>query len=296
MKPIKALKALIGSAALALAPAVALAQQPAPWEMGLQAPATPVADDLHFMHNVILNGTITIITLFVLALLVIVMVKFNRKANPTPSKTTHHTGLEIAWTFIPIVILVVLAVPSWKLLYKQDRAVDAEMTIKATGNQWYWTFEYQDLKDADGEPLVFDAIMKPEDELAPGEPRLLAVDNNVVVPVGAQIRILVTAADVIHAITVPSFGFKTDAVPGRINETWFQVNEGKEGIYYGQCSELCGKDHAYMPLAVEVVSRDVYDAWAKKSVEAGEPQKVADILTEMKQTKQLAAVSAATAN
>lgn len=277
-------------------PAVAQAQQPSPWEMGLQAPATPVADDLHFLHNIVLNATITIITLFVLALLVIVIVKFNRKANPNPSKTTHHTGLEIAWTLIPVLILVVLAVPSWKLLYKQDRAVDADMTIKATGNQWYWTFEYQDVLDADGEPLTFDAIMIPEDELAPGQPRLLAVDNNVVVPVGAKVRVLVTAADVIHAITVPSFGFKTDAVPGRVNETWFQVHEGKEGVYYGQCSELCGKDHAYMPLAVEAVSPEVYEAWAKKSAEEGEPQKVADILSDMKQTKQLAAVTSADAN
>ena len=296
MKPLKALKAVFSFAAVALTSTTAFAQQPHPWQFGLQAPATPVAEDLQFMHDIVLNSTITIITLFVLALMIYVVVKFNRKANPTPGKTTHHVGLEIAWTLIPVVILVVLAVPSAKLLYKQDRAVDAEMTIKAVGNQWYWTFEYADLKNADGEPLTFDAIMKKENELQPGEPRLLAVDNNLVVPVGTKIRVLVTAADVLHSFTVPSFGFKTDAVPGRLNETWFMVNEGKEGIYYGQCSELCGKDHAYMPVAVEVVSKETYAAWAQKSMEAGEPQKVADILTEMKQTKQVAALATAAAN
>ncbi len=296
MKPLKALKAVFSFAAVALTSTAAFAQQPHPWQFGLQAPATPVAEDLQFMHDIVLNSTITIITLFVLALMIYVVLKFNRKANPVPGKTTHHVGLEIAWTLIPVAILVVLAVPSAKLLYKQDRAVDAEMTIKAVGNQWYWTFEYADLKDADGEPLSFDAIMKKEDELQPGEPRLLAVDNNVVVPVGTKIRVLVTAADVLHSFTIPSFGFKTDAVPGRLNETWFMVNEGKEGIYYGQCSELCGKDHAYMPVAVEVVSKETYAAWAKKSLEAGEPQKVADIRNEMKQTKQVAALSSAAAN
>ena len=296
MKPLKALKAVFSFAAVALTSTAAFAQQPHPWQFGLQAPATPVAEDLQFLHNIVLNSTITIITLFVLALMIYVVLKFNRKANPNPGKTTHHVGLEIAWTLIPVAILVVLAVPSAKLLYKQDRAVDAEMTIKAVGNQWYWTFEYADLKNADGEALSFDAIMKKEDELQPGEPRLLAVDNNVVVPVGTKIRVLVTAADVLHSFTIPSFGFKTDAVPGRLNETWFMVNEGKEGIYYGQCSELCGKDHAYMPVAVEVVSKETYAAWAKKSLEAGEPQKVADIRNEMKQTKQVAALSSAAAN
>ncbi|MRG71206.1 cytochrome c oxidase subunit II [Alphaproteobacteria bacterium HT1-32] len=296
MKPLKALKAVFSFAAVALTSTAAFAQQPHPWQFGLQAPATPVAEDLQFLHNIVLNSTITIITLFVLALMIYVVLKFNRKANPNPGKTTHHVGLEIAWTLIPVAILVVLAVPSAKLLYKQDRAVDAEMTIKAVGNQWYWTFEYADLKNADGEVLSFDAIMKKEDELQPGEPRLLAVDNNVVVPVGTKIRVLVTAADVLHSFTIPSFGFKTDAVPGRLNETWFMVNEGKEGIYYGQCSELCGKDHAFMPVAVEVVSKETYAAWAKKSLEAGEPQKVADIRNEMKQTKQVAALASAAAN
>ncbi len=296
MKPLKALKAVFSFAAVALTSTAAFAQQPHPWQFGLQAPATPVAEDLQFLHNIVLNSTITIITLFVLALMIYVVLKFNRKANPNPGKTTHHVGLEIAWTLIPVAILVVLAVPSAKLLYKQDRAVDAEMTIKAVGNQWYWTFEYADLKNADGEALSFDAIMKKEDELQPGEPRLLAVDNNVVVPVGTKIRVLVTAADVLHSFTIPSFGFKTDAVPGRLNETWFMVNEGKEGIYYGQCSELCGKDHAFMPVAVEVVSKETYAAWAKKSLEAGEPQKVADIRNEMKQTKQVAALASAAAN
>ena len=296
MKPLKALKAVFSFAAVALTSTAAFAQQPHPWQFGLQAPATPVAEDLQFLHNIVLNSTITIITLFVLALMIYVVFFFNRKANPNPGKTTHHVGLEIAWTLIPVAILVVLAVPSAKLLYKQDRAVDAEMTIKAVGNQWYWTFEYADLKNADGEALSFDAIMKKEDELQPGEPRLLAVDNNVVVPVGTKIRVLVTAADVLHSFTIPSFGFKTDAVPGRLNETWFMVNEGKEGIYYGQCSELCGKDHAFMPVAVEVVSKETYAAWAKKSLEAGEPQKVADIRNEMKQTKQVAALASAAAN
>jgi len=260
MKPIKALKALIGSAALALAPAAALAQQPAPWEMGLQAPATPVADDLHFLHNVVLNGTITVITLFVLALLIIVMVKFNRKANPNPSKTTHNTMLEIVWTAVPVLILVVIAIPSLRVLYFLDRVEDADMTVKVVGHQWYWSYEYPDHDD-----LTFESYMVDEEDLEPGQPRLLTVDNALVLPAGKNIRLLLTSEDVIHSWAVPSLGVKLDTVPGRLNETWVRINE--PGTYYGQCSELCGVNHGFMPITVKAVTEAEFATWLVEAKE-----------------------------
>ncbi|MGE4244870.1 MAG: cytochrome c oxidase subunit II [Parvibaculaceae bacterium] len=252
-------------AACAAAPALAAGLgQPEHWQLGLQQAATPVAEGIHSLHTFLL-WIISFITLFVLGLLVYVAVKFNAKANPTPSKTTHNTVVEIAWTVVPVVILIAIAIPSFRLLYLQREIPEADMTLKATGNQWYWSYEYP---DNDG--ISFDSIMKQESELLPGEPKLLAVDNPIVVPLGKTVRLIVTGADVIHAWTIPSFGVKIDAIPGRLNEDWFRAD--KEGTYYGQCSELCGKDHAFMPIEVRVVPEDEFKAWAEKAKSAGIPE------------------------
>lgn len=227
--------------------------QPAPWQMNLQGAATPMMERMINFHNglVIL---ITIISLFVLALLIWVAIRYNKKANPTPSKTSHHTWLEVAWTVIPIVILVVIAIPSFRILYDQRVIPDADITIKTVGFQWYWGVEYPD------EGIFFDQLMIREADGTPGgNPRLLETDYAMVVPVDTTIRLIVTAEDVIHAWTIPSFGVKIDAIPGRLNEEWFHAT--RLGTYYGQCSELCGRDHAYMPITVEVVPQDVYAAW-----------------------------------
>ena len=233
--------------------ALAAYGQPSPWEMGLQQAATPVMAEIVWFHDVLLY-IITAITLFVLALLLIIIVKFNAKANPTPSKTTHNTLLEVAWTVLPVLILTVIAVPSFRLLFTQLDIPPADVTVKATGKQWFWSYSYPD----DG-GFEFDSLMLSDKERKPDQPRLLAVDNEMVVPVNKNIRVITTGADVIHAFAVPSFGIKIDSIPGRINETWFKAT--REGVYYGQCSELCGKDHAFMPIAVRVVSEADYTAW-----------------------------------
>ena len=216
--------------------------QPSPWQIGLQQSATPVMDDIVWFHDVLL-WVIGAITAFVLALLIIIMVKFNARANPTPSRTTHNTLLEVAWTVVPVVILVSIALPSFRILFFQLNTPPADLTIKATGKQWYWTYAYPDNGN-----FEFDSLILTEKERKPDQPRLLSVDNDIVVPVNKVVRVQVTGAEVIHAFAVPSFGVKIDGIPGRLNETWFKVN--KEGMYYGQCSELCGKDHAFMPIAV----------------------------------------------
>jgi cytochrome c oxidase subunit 2 len=212
-------------------------------------------DDIHWFHGFLLV-VITVITLFVLALLLTVMVRFNARANPVPSRTTHNTFIEIAWTLIPIMILMVIAVPSFKLLFLQLNVPPADLTVKATGNQWYWTYSYPD----NGQ-FQFDSLMLKEDQRKPDQPRLLAVDNEMVVPVNKIVRVITTGSDVIHSFAVPSFGIKIDAVPGRINETWFKAT--REGVYYGQCSELCGKNHAFMPIEVRVVSEQAFAAWVE---------------------------------
>ncbi|WP_315722426.1 MULTISPECIES: cytochrome c oxidase subunit II [unclassified Bradyrhizobium] len=224
--------------------------QPAPWEYKLQEAATPVMENITWFHGLLL-AIITIITLFVLALLVAVVVKFNARANPVPSRTTHNTLLEVAWTLIPVLILVVIAVPSFRLLFLELDIPKADLTIKATGKQWYWSYAYPD-----NGKFEFDSLMAQDKK-----PRLLAVDNEMVVPVNKVIRVQTTGADVIHSFAVPSFGIKIDAIPGRLNETWFKAT--KVGMYYGQCSELCGKDHAYMPIAVRVVSDQEFTAWVE---------------------------------
>jgi cytochrome c oxidase subunit 2 len=242
--------------------------QPAPWEYKLQEAATPVMENIVWFHN-FLFWLITVITLFVLGLLVIVMVKFNAKANPVPSKTTHNTLIEVAWTLIPVLILVTLVVPSFRLLFLELDVPKADLTIKATGNQWNWTYTYPDDK------IEFTSIMLTDEERAkktPQPPRLLGVDNEMVVPVNKVVRIQTTGADVIHSFAVPAFGIKIDAIPGRLNETWFKAT--KEGTYYGQCSELCGKDHAFMPIVVRVVKDQEYATWlaaAKKSFSVSNP-------------------------
>jgi cytochrome c oxidase subunit 2 len=226
--------------------------QPEPWQLGLQQGATPVMDNIIWFHNFLLV-VIGTITLFVLALLIVVIVKFNAKSNPTPSRTTHNTLIEVVWTVVPVLILVAIAVPSFRLLFYQLNTPQADVTVKATGKQWFWSYSYPDSK------FEFDSLMVQTKDLKPGQPRLLSVDNEMVVPVNKTVRVLTTGADVIHAFAVPAFGIKIDAIPGRLNETWFKAE--REGMYYGQCSELCGKDHAFMPIAVRVVSDAEYTAW-----------------------------------
>jgi cytochrome c oxidase subunit 2 len=229
-----------------------------PGQMGLQRGTTPIAHEMHWFHDQLLLPIITVVCLFVLGLLVWVALKFNEKAHPVPSRTTHNSLLEVAWTIIPVLILVVIAIPSFRLLTRQLVLPDADVTMKVTGKQWYWTYEYpQD----QGGGFSFDSLLKPEADIKPaeGDIWLLSVDNMAVVPVGKTIRVQVTAADVIHSFVVQSFGARIDAVPGRLNETWFKPE--KEGVYYGQCSKLCGKDHAFMPIAFRVVSEQDYATW-----------------------------------
>jgi cytochrome c oxidase subunit 2 len=254
----KFLIAAAAAIAAALVPTAAMAGlgQPSPWQIGFQQSATPIMEQITWFHDFLLV-IITLITVFVLALLLIVIFKFNARANPVPSKTTHNALIEVVWTVVPVIILVAIAIPSFRLLFAQLTIPPAEVTIKATGKQWFWTYDYPD------NGFSFDSLMVQEKDLKPGQPRLLAVDNEVVVPVNKVIRVQVIGADVIHAFAVPSFGIKIDAVPGRLNETWFRAT--REGVYYGQCSELCGKDHAYMPITVRVVNDTDYAAWLDKA-------------------------------
>jgi cytochrome c oxidase subunit 2 len=242
--------AVAGMALVAGGTASAELGQPAPWEWTLQESASPVMDYIIWFHNW-LFVTITLITLFVLGLLIAVVVKFNAKANPIPSKTTHNTLIEVAWTLIPVLILVAIAVPSFRLLFLQLDTPKADLTIKATGKQWYWSYAYPD-----NGKFEFDSLLAQDKK-----PRLLGVDNEMVVPVNKVVRIQTTGADVIHSFAVPAFGIKIDSVPGRLNETWFKAT--KEGMFYGQCSELCGKDHAFMPIAVRVVNDTEFASWVE---------------------------------
>jgi cytochrome c oxidase subunit 2 len=223
--------------------------------MTFQQSVTPTMDDIIWFHDFVL-WIIAAITALVLVLLITVMLKFNTRANPMPSRTTHNTLLEVAWTVLPVMILVVIAIPSFRILFVQLNTPPSDLTIKATGNQWNWTYTYPD------EKIEFTSIMLTDDERQkqnPVPPRLLGVDNPIVVPINKVVRVHTTGADVIHAFAVPSFGVKMDAIPGRLNETWFKAT--REGVYYGQCSELCGKDHAFMPIEVHVVSEQAYAAW-----------------------------------
>ena len=242
----------------AMAMAGEVAGRPVDKAMGFQRPVTEVARDIQWLDNFLLI-IITAISVFVTLLMLIVIVRFNKRANPKPATFTHNATLEVAWTAFPVLILVIIAIPSLRLLFLQLDVPEPDLTIKATGSQWYWSYEYPD------EGIEFDAVMLQKDELAEhgytADDWLFATDTRVVVPVNAVVHVLVTASDVIHAWTIPSFGSKIDAMPGRLNETWFRAEE--TGVFYGQCSELCGKDHSYMPIVVEVVSQEDYDAWVQ---------------------------------
>jgi cytochrome c oxidase subunit 2 len=250
---------VVGAALLTGGSAFAEMGQPAPWEYKLQQAATPVMENIIRFHDWLLV-VITVITLFVLALLITVVVKFNAKANPVPSRTTHNTLIEVVWTIVPVLILAGIVIPSFKLLFEELEIPKADLTIKATGKQWYWSYAYPD-----NGKFEFDSLLAQDKQ-----PRLLGVDNELVVPVNKVIRVQTTGADVIHSFAVPAFGIKIDAIPGRLNETWFKAT--KTGMFYGQCSELCGKDHAFMPIAVRVVSDQEFAEWvegAKKKFAGG---------------------------
>ncbi len=244
------------------------AGQPRDWQMGLQPAASTTMERVVDFHNMLLV-VITLISVFVVLLLLYVMYRFSERRNPTPSKTTHNTVIEVLWTTVPVIILVLIAIPSFKLLYYADRVEDADMTIKAIGHQWYWSYEYPDHGD-----FTFDGIMLSDDEREEGQPRLLATDTFVVLPIDTKIRLLVTADDVLHAFALPAFGIKLDANPGKINETWMEIT--REGTYYGQCSEICGAGHSYMPIAIKAVSKAAFDEWVGQAQEeyarAGKPE------------------------
>jgi cytochrome c oxidase subunit 2 len=255
--PVWVKRSVIGAIISGAYPGTALAVegQPHNWEVNFQDAATPIAQMMHNFNNMLLAIMAAIVAL-VLALIVWVVIRYNEKANPTPSTTTHNTPLEILWTVIPILILAFIAVPSFRLLYAQYNFPKTDLTIKATGHQWYWTYNYPDYGN-----FSFDSFMLEDSERKPGQPRLLSVDSEVVVPVGKVVNVLVTSTDVIHGWAVSSFGVKVDAVPGRVTRTWFKVE--KPGVYYGQCSQLCGTNHAFMPIAVRAVSEQEFDAWVK---------------------------------
>ncbi len=271
--------ALAGLVALLAHPGTALANnglgQPVPRQMGLQEAATPIARELHSFYD-LTNTIIIAIAIFVLILMLYVMFRFSEKRNPTPSTTTHHTLLEVAWTVIPILILVVIAIPSFKLLMNQYSYPKPDLTIKAIANSWFWEYEYPDNGNFSitSNMLTDDEVAERVKEGIP-TPRLLAVDNEIVVPVNKVVHVLVTSNDVIHNWTVQSFGSKIDAVPGRMTATWFQPE--KEGIFYGQCSELCGLNHAFMPIGVRVVSEAVYNEWAG-AMQSKDKKKAREIL------------------
>jgi cytochrome c oxidase subunit 2 len=241
--------AVLGVVALA---AAGWASEPHPWQLGMQPPATPVKERIHAFHNELLV-IITLITIFVLGLLAYVMVRFRASRNPLPTRTSHNPVIEILWTVVPVLILVIIAIPSFKLMYYMDRAPDAEMTIKVTGHQWYWTYEYPDQK------ISFDSNLIPDKDLKPGQKRLLDVDNALVVPIQTTVRVLVTGTDVIHSWFVPSFGVQEYAVIGRNNESWFNVE--REGTFYGECNQICGPNHAFMPIKVVAMSKPDFQKW-----------------------------------
>jgi cytochrome c oxidase subunit 2 len=243
---------------------------PQPWEMGMQRSYSPIKDRVIELHNEVLV-IITLVTLFVGGLLIWVMFRYNSKRNPVPSKTSHNTIIEILWTVVPVLILVVIAIPSFRLIYYQDRTPDPDMTIKVTGHQWYWEYTYPDQGNLDIESRYVH-----DEDLKPGQLRLLAVDNQLVIPVGKKIRILTTSSDVIHSFFIPAFGVQRYAIPGRTIETWMEADQA--GTFYGECNQICGQDHSRMPIAVKAVSEADFEAWvadAKKSASAAQLPKIA---------------------
>ena len=247
------MKKFISTSLITIFATSAIANQPKEWQLGFQDAASQGMRDIVNFHNNLLLPVIIAISVFVLFLMLYACIRFRASRNPVPSKTTHNVMVEVLWTLIPCLILIVMAVPSFKILYKQDTIPKSDVTIKAIGYQWYWGYEYPD------ENIIFESYMIKEEDLKENQPRLLTVDNEVVVPVNKVIKVLITANDVLHAWALPSFGVKRDAVPGRINETWFKAE--KVGTYYGQCSELCGMQHAFMPITVRVVSEEDYVEW-----------------------------------
>ena len=240
----------------------ASAGQPEPWGLGFQEAVTPTMENIAWFHDIILLPLITVISLFVLGLMAYVILRFRESRNPVPSRTTHNTLVEVLWTAIPTVILVLIAIPSFRIMYENDRIEQADMTLKTIGRQWYWSYQYPDHGD-----FEFDSNIIPDGEIdaSKGQLRQLSVDNPVYLPVGKNIRILFASSDVLHAWALPAAGVKMDNVPGRINETWMRIE--KEGVYYGQCSELCGTGHGYMPIEVRAVSQEAFDAWVEKARE-----------------------------
>jgi len=242
---------------LFILPSSVIANEPVDWQLGFQKSASKSMSDIVWFHDYMLLPIITAITVFVLFLLAYACIRFRASKNPVASTTSHNTTIEVIWTLVPCLILIIMAVPSFKVLYSQDEIPKADVTIKAIGYQWYWGYEYPD------ENIVFDSYMIEDKDLKEGQPRLLAVDNEVVVPVNKVVKVMITANDVLHAWALPSFGVKRDAVPGRINETWFKAD--RTGTFYGQCSELCGIKHAFMPITVNVVSEEDYNEWLEKA-------------------------------
>jgi cytochrome c oxidase subunit 2 len=250
-----------------LASTVAAVAAPLPWQLGFQPAASPVMERIEDFHRLLLY-IIVAVSLFVLALIVWIAIRYNHRSNPIPSKTAHNTVIEVVWTIVPVIILVIIAIPSFKLLYYEAAIPPPDLTIKAIGKQWFWTYEYP------GANFTFDSLgLSDADAAKQNKPRLLGVDNVIVVPVNAVVKVQTTGADVIHSWAIPAFGVKMDAIPGRINETWFQAT--KQGVYFGECSELCGARHAFMPIEVHVVSQDAYKAWL-----AGAKKKFAAIASE----------------
>ncbi len=242
-----------GMAPLALAPAAHALGTPSPWEIGMQPSAGPIKTQIIDLHDLVMV-IITLITLFVGAMLLWVVFRYNARRNPTPSRTSHNSVLEIAWTVLPVLILVIIAIPSFRLVYYQDRTHDPDMTIKVTGHQWYWEYTYPDHGNLD-----FSSYFVPDDQLKPGQLRMLTVDNQLVVPVGKNIRVLTTSADVIHSFFVPALGVQRYAIPGRTIETWFKAD--KTGVFYGECNQICGQNHSRMPIAVHAVTDQEFTAW-----------------------------------
>jgi cytochrome c oxidase subunit 2 len=242
---------------LSLMPGPVLANEPRDWQLGFQKAASQGMEDIVWFHDYMLLPIITAITAFVLFLLLYTCIRFRASKNKVASTTSHNTTIEVLWTLIPCLILIVMAVPSFKVLYSKDTIPKADVTIKAVGYQWYWGYEYPD------ENIIFDSYMVEEEDLKENQPRLLTVDNEIYVPVNKVVKVMITANDVLHAWALPSFGVKRDAVPGRINETWFKAD--RTGTYYGQCSELCGIKHAFMPITVNVVTEDEYNLWLEEA-------------------------------
>jgi cytochrome c oxidase subunit 2 len=268
-----------------LASAGAFAAEPTPWQMGLQPPSGPVMTQMNSFHDLLLV-IITAITLFVMGLLIYVMWRFRASKNPNPSRTTHNTLIEVVWTVVPVLILIVIAVPSFRLLYFMDRAPNPELTLQVTGYQWYWGYSYPDQQIPE-----FSSYMVRDEDIQEGQVRLLSVDKPVVLPAGVDVQVLVTAGDVLHSWALPSQGVKRDAVPGRMNETWVHFDE--PGTYFGQCSEICGTEHGYMPIEIQVVTAEEFDAWVMEEVaglDLDEPPQLLTMTWEEAQQRDVAAL------